>query len=310
MPDNTQIFNGTGDTMATDLITDGGVANNAKAERIKNGWGPDSFFYDVQYGQGLPSASDYTELTGSSTVANTDAIASTDVRQYRWMSLHITSAGSGATIALQGSNNAVTWFNYTLAKFSTYPLSSTQGVSATGLWVTPVHTRYIRVRPTALTSGTVTAILELSAMPGALPLIPTDVPTAQATSGAGVAAAAVMGYDPNSSTYTRLQAESGILVTRPQGLTSTTPANVAGATSSQTLAASNTSRRGLTVYNDTTGTNALYVLMGSPAATTSFTVKLGPGGYWEMPTFNMAIYTGAVTGIWDSAAGNARVTEL
>lgn len=305
MADNVPITAGSGTIVAADDIG-GGVL----AQRVKPVWGPDGTGSDVDVGSGLPVQSGYAELTGSSTVANTDCIASTDVRGYRWMSLHITSAGSGATIALQGSNNAVTWFSYTLAKFSSYPLSSTQGVSATGLWVTPVHTRYIRVRPTALTSGTVTAILELSAMPGELPLIPTDVPTAQATSGAGVAAAGVMGYDPNSSTFTRLQAESGILVTRPQGLTSTTPANVAGATSSQTLAASNTSRRGLTVYNDTTGTNALYVLMGSPAATTSFTVKLGPGGYWEMPTFDMAIYTGAVTGIWDSAAGSARVTEL
>ncbi len=74
--------------------------------------------------------------------------------------------------------------------------------------------------------------------------------------------------------------------------------------SSMTLAASNSARKGLIIFNDST--SALYVRYGTPATTAIFTVKIAAGGYWEMPA---PIYTGQVCGIWDSANGVARVTE-
>lgn len=85
-----------------------------------------------------------------------------------------------------------------------------------------------------------------------------------------------------------------------------TPAqsSVAGSASSVSLLASNANRLGATIYNDSTVN--LYVRLGSTASTSNFTVKLAPGDYYEVP-FN---YTGAIDGIWDSATGNARITEL
>jgi hypothetical protein len=48
------------------------------------------------------------------------------------------------------------------------------------------------------------------------------------------------------------------------------------------------------------------VKFGATAATTSYTVKMVGGAYYEVP-FG---YTGVIDGIWDSATGAARMTEL
>lgn len=93
----------------------------------------------------------------------------------------------------------------------------------------------------------------------------------------------------------------------PSGGTSSTGtlSNVSGSASSVTLLASNTSRLGATIYNDSSA--ILYIKLNSGAATTtSFTYKAMPEAYYEVP-FG---YTGAITGIWASATGAARVEEF
>lgn len=83
-----------------------------------------------------------------------------------------------------------------------------------------------------------------------------------------------------------------------------TQTSVSGSASSVTLLAANSSRRGCSVANDSAAT--LYLRCSSSAASTaSYTVKLVTDAYWESP-FN---YTGAITGIWASATGAARITE-
>jgi hypothetical protein len=68
--------------------------------------------------------------------------------------------------------------------------------------------------------------------------------------------------------------------------------------------ASNTSRKGATIYNDSNKT--LYIKFGTTASTSDFTTQLKSGDYYEVP-FN---YVGRIDGIWASANGAARVTEL
>jgi hypothetical protein len=80
--------------------------------------------------------------------------------------------------------------------------------------------------------------------------------------------------------------------------------NVSGATSSTTLLAANSGRLGATIINDSTAD--LYVKFGSSASTTSYTVLLTGGDYYEVP-FR---YTDIITGIWSVATGAARVTEV
>ena len=89
------------------------------------------------------------------------------------------------------------------------------------------------------------------------------------------------------------------------GSATATPTNVASSASSVTILVANTARVGAAVYNDST--QILYLLLGTSAAsTTNYTVQMGTLSYYEVP-FG---YVGRINGIWASANGNARVTEL
>jgi hypothetical protein len=82
--------------------------------------------------------------------------------------------------------------------------------------------------------------------------------------------------------------------------------SVAGSASTVSLLAANAARLGAAVYNDSTA--KLYLKLGATASATSHTVQIPAGGYYELPA--VPPYTGAVDGIWASAAGAARITEL
>ena len=82
-----------------------------------------------------------------------------------------------------------------------------------------------------------------------------------------------------------------------------TESNVGGSGTTVTLLAANTNRVTASVFNDSTA--ALYICAGAGASTSNFSVKVLPGGYFEVPSG----YRGILTGVWDSATGNARVTE-
>lgn len=96
-----------------------------------------------------------------------------------------------------------------------------------------------------------------------------------------------------------------IPVTTLVAATTATLANVTSSASNTTLQASNADRIGWACFNDSTA--ALFVKFGATASSSSFTVKIGAGGFYEMP---IPIYTGIIDGIWVSANGAARVTEL
>lgn len=83
-----------------------------------------------------------------------------------------------------------------------------------------------------------------------------------------------------------------------------TQSSVAGSATSVTVLAANTARAGATIFNDSTAT--LYLKLGATASTSSFTTKMYQDGYYEVP-FG---YTGVIDGIWSSATGNARITEI
>lgn len=80
--------------------------------------------------------------------------------------------------------------------------------------------------------------------------------------------------------------------------------SVAGAIGSTSLLASNANRISATFFNDST--SIAYIALNAVASTTSFTIKLLPSSYWELPID----YTGAISGIWASATGSMRISEL
>ena len=106
--------------------------------------------------------------------------------------------------------------------------------------------------------------------------------------------------------------DNGRLLTVASGTSSpplastSSPYNVADATTSQILAVTNLLRKGFMLENDSIYN--LYLKLGTTASLTSYTVKITPYGWYEMSS---PIYTGPIDGIWDGdQSGFARVTEL
>lgn len=81
--------------------------------------------------------------------------------------------------------------------------------------------------------------------------------------------------------------------------------SVASSASSVSLLAANAARRGAVMFNDST--QACYVTFGATATSSNFTYKLFPS---QTLVFDVPVYPGAVSGIWDSANGNMRITEF
>lgn len=81
---------------------------------------------------------------------------------------------------------------------------------------------------------------------------------------------------------------------------------VGASATSVVILAANASRKGMYLYNDSS--SAMYLAFAATASTTAFTVKIPAGNFFEMPT--QPVYTSTISAVWDSATGNARITEL
>jgi hypothetical protein len=90
------------------------------------------------------------------TVINNDIIASLDVSAYKFISLQLTGTWVG-TVTFQGSNDNGTFFNIAASNptntISPFIVSS----AAVGMFIIPITFKFLRVRVTAYTSGTVTS---------------------------------------------------------------------------------------------------------------------------------------------------------
>lgn len=97
------------------------------------------------------------------------------------------------------------------------------------------------------------------------------------------------------------------LVVRPidSQPTTATLLSVAGSATSVQLLAANAARRGATIVNDSAA--VLYVKLGETASASNYTYRLPAYATLELPD---PVYTGRIDGIWASATGNARVTEV
>ena len=90
----------------------------------------------------------------------------------------------------------------------------------------------------------------------------------------------------------------------PNATTGGTGPTTFTSTSYGTIATSSTARLGCQVYNQ--GTGDLHITLGTaPTSTSSYTVKLSSGDYYEVPSN----YTGLIGGLF-ATAGTARVTQV
>lgn len=87
--------------------------------------------------------------------------------------------------------------------------------------------------------------------------------------------------------------------------TSVTRSIVSASTTFVPLLTLNSARKGVTIWNNSSAN--LYIELGTSAVTTtSFSVKVGADGYYELP-FG---YIGPINGIWDGSTGSALVREF
>jgi hypothetical protein len=123
----------------------------------------------------------------------------------------------------------------------------------------------------------------------------TNTAAVKAASTAAVAAdpAVVVAVSPNST-----------VSQRQTPATTAALANVVGSATSVQLLAANANRFRAYIYNDSAA--ALTLKYGTTASTTSLTTIVAPNAMWPVDDG----YTGRIDGIWASAVGNARVTEL
>lgn len=150
-----------------------------------------------------------------------------------------------------------------------------------------------------------TEVVTATTTPGAsdLGLVVRNIPSGTQPVSGTVTANAGTGPFPVSDNGGSLTVD-GAVTANPRTAGTSAVTSVAGSASSVTLLVSNANRLGATVYNDSTA--ILYVKLGATASTTSFTLKVFPEGYVEIPAY----YTGVIDGIWASATGSARITEL
>lgn len=99
---------------------------------------------------------------------------------------------------------------------------------------------------------------------------------------------------------------TGSLRITPAVTNSSAVTSVAASASSVSILASNNNRSGAAFYNDSSA--ICYLKLGTTASTTSYTVQMAAGSYYELPTIRC--YVGAVDAIWASATGSLRITEL
>lgn len=168
---------------------------------------------------------------------------------------------------------------------------STQPVSGTVTVVQPTGTNlHVVVDSSALPSGAATSanqateIASLASIDGKLP--------------------AALGPQSTAGSLSIVPATGAVFAVTSASSTTGTISSVAASASTGVLLASNTSRRGATIYND--GLSQLFVACAATASTTAFTYKLQAGSAVSID-YN---YTGVISGIWAAALGSARITEF
>lgn len=92
-------------------------------------------------------------------------------------------------------------------------------------------------------------------------------------------------------------------IVAPTSATSAATA-VTATTTTGTILASNTARKGASVFNE--GTAVLYLHLGASASLTVYTVQVASGGLFEVP-FG---FTGALTGITLTGTAVCRIVEF
>ena len=104
-------------------------------------------------------AGTFLEKTASVTSATT-MIAATDVSNYKWWSLQVQGMGT-AVVVWEGSNDNSNWYSIYAFQVGSASAYFANATNANGIFIAPIHYRYLRVRTSSYGSGTIVGTLEL-----------------------------------------------------------------------------------------------------------------------------------------------------
>ena len=290
-----------------------------------------------------------TNITANGQAASADVSRTSNVTIHVKGGTGGGAGGNFAFEASLDSTNGTdgTWFgiqaaltNANTITGSTGVLALAVGVGHTAAWEASVNAyNWVRVRATAFTSGIYTVmIVRGSYATEPAPAIQThgvsgnvavtNALLATGAAGLGKAEDAVhasgdvgvmsLGVRNDNAATARSSANgdydtvsvdaNGAQFVRDRPAPTSVVTSVTPTTTSGTLLALNAARRGAALFNNTD--RDVFVLLGSTAtATTSFTVKLASGDYYEVP----ASYSGVIDGILASGpvgSGTVLVTEV
>jgi hypothetical protein len=209
----------------------------------------------------------------SFTTSSVQAVASTDVTNYQWVCVHITTQGGSSTVTFQGSNDNSNWTSVVLVDLSNSSNgSATSTTSAAKVFHGPLPTRYFRLNVTGIASGTTAGVIEFYTMPATLH----NMTVGATQSGTWTVQP---GNTPNTSCWVMKSAT----LTGTQAANSnanTVIKNAAGTFYNATVTTTGTA--GLIIY-DNASTNSGTILLSIPANATVGTIYSFPGG---MPAAN------------------------
>lgn len=108
------------------------------------------------------SVKEYASLTV--TANNTDWLGPIDVSGYKWFSLQLSGTFTATTL-VQGSNDGTNYVNYQFFNQSTNPGTNVTSANVVGIFFGVVHTKWMKLRTSSYTSGTMQGNLQLYTTP-------------------------------------------------------------------------------------------------------------------------------------------------
>lgn len=239
---------------------------------------------------------DYPDPIGSAGTASTDVSTVQGIAGGIPLNVFVTNAGS--PIPISDGNGSITvdgtfW-------------QATQPVSLATLPALPAGTNTIGAISNTSFNCNQSGTWNISDISGTVSL-PTGAATSALQSTGNSSLASIDGKFPSLGTKT---SSSSVSVTLAFASTSTIT-TVASSTASVTLVAANNSRKTLVILNDSTA-NLYIALNASAASTTNYSLFLGAkvGDTPSSLVLNGADYSGEIRGIWTTANGFARITEI
>lgn len=153
----------------------------------------------------------------SFTTTTAQAVGSTDASNYRWVSVQVTSQGTGSSVQFQASNDNATWVSVALWDPGNSGFGNATSTSTTKFFAGPLNSRYFRLNVTGISAGTTAGVIEflgssVGLVPGAVQIADSNgnslssntLGDALSTSSRGLTVESV-GYQYNGSTVDKVR---------------------------------------------------------------------------------------------------------